>query len=180
MTQIEIIDDSPTKHRICFKAPLSFRGKLTKMYEAEKDNLSIIDKYISDFNKSNGDIITEYNYEVIDEKNVNVAVVFKHLFRALDTSRKYTKCKVSVHSENEVVVTFDTNIDVRLKSQGSCDPVPLVSVRASYQVVGDEIHNIVEFETTDDVNSYKCYSMLLTMAREGIINVVEEIERINL
>jgi hypothetical protein len=181
MTQVEIelIDDSPTKHRICFKTPESFKGKLTKVYDDEKDNLAVIDKYISDLNKSNGDIISEYNYEIIDEKNFTVALLFKHLFRAMNTTQKYAKCTVSL-GESHVDITFDSRIDVRLKSQGKSDHVPIIKIRASYEVSGDELHHTVEFETVDDVETYKCYVMLIAMIKEGIISIVEEIEKLHL
>jgi hypothetical protein len=179
MTQIEIIDDSPTKHRLCFNTPESFRGKLIKVYETEKDNLAIIDKYIIDLNKSNGDIVTEYNYEIIDDKNFNVAILFKQLFRAMNTSQKYAKCCVSL-GDSHVDITFDSTIDVRLKSQGKSDHVPITKIRASYEVSGDELHHTVEFDTIDDVESYKCYVMLIAMIKEGIINIVDEIEKLDL
>jgi hypothetical protein len=177
MTQIDIISDSPTKHRIVFKTPASFRDKLTKMYENEKDNLTVIDKYIGDFNKNNGDIINEYNYEVLDERNFTVAVLFKHLFRALGTTRKYAKCNVSI-SDTQIDISFDSNIDINLKSQGTCDHIPVRHLRASYVVVDDVIENTVEFETMDDVETYKCFTMLISTIKDGIINVIEDVEKI--
>jgi hypothetical protein len=177
MTPIDIISDSPTKHRIVFKTPESFRSKLTKLYEGEKDNLTIIDQYIGDFNKNNGDIINEYNYEVIDEKNFTVAVLFKHLFRALGTTRKYAKCNVSI-SDTQVNITFDSGIDIKLKSQGTCDHMPIRYLRASYVVVDDMMENTVEFETMEDVETYKCFTMLISTIKDGIINVIEDVEKI--
>lgn len=176
MTQIDLIQDTPTRHRLCFQTPTSFIGKLTKVYENEKDNLTILDKYISDFNKNNGDMINEYNYEIIDENNFVVALLFKHLFRAMNTSRKYAKCRISI-SDNRIYITFDSTFDIRLKSQGDCDHVPLLWLSASYVISGDIMENTVEFETADDVNTYKCYTMLTTMIKDGIMNVIDDVEK---
>lgn len=177
MTQIELVSDTPTKHKITFKTPISFREKLTAAYEKEKDNLAIVDKYINDFNAKNNNNVVEYNYEVNTETNFNVILLFKHLFRAIGETQRYAKCGVDLGTKDEVNIKFDSNIDINLKTKTKYDHLPLKSIRASYVIEGDEILNTIEYETLDDVSTYKCYTMLMTMIQDGIMNVVDNIEK---
>lgn len=178
MTQIELVSETTTKHKILFKTPISFRDKLTAAYEKEKDNLAIVDKYINDFNQQNSNNIIEYNYEINTDTNFNVILLFKHLFRALGETQRYAKFNVDL-CNNEINIKFDSNIDINLKSKSKCDHLPLKSIRASYVIEGSEILNTIEYETLDDVGSYKCYTMLMTMIQDGIINVIDNIEQTN-
>lgn len=176
MTPIELVSVTPTSHKIQFKTPLSFKDKLTAAYDKEKDNLAIVDKYINDFNQQNNNNIVEYKYELNTETNLNVIMVFKHLFRALGETQRYAKFNVDLGT-NEVNIKFDSDLDIQLKTKTQYDHLPLKSIRASYVIEGEEILNTIEYETLDDVGNYKCYVMLITMIQEGIMNIVENIEK---
>ena len=176
MTQIELVSETPTKHKITFKTPVSFRDKLTAAYEKEKDNLTIVDKYIKDFNEQNNNNIIEYNYEINTDTNFNVIMLFKHLFRAIGETQRYAKFNVDLGT-NEIKIKFDSSIDINLKTKTKYDHLPLTNIRASYVIEGDEILNTIEYETLDDVSTYKCYTMLMTMIQDGIMNVVDNIEK---
>lgn len=178
MTQIESVSETSSKHKISFRTPISFRDKLTAAYEKEKDNLAIVDKYINDFNQQNSNNIIEYNYEINTDTNFNVILLFKHLFRALGETQRYAKCNIDL-GNNEINIKFDSNIDINLKSKGKYDHLPLKFIRASYVVDGNEILNTIEYETLDDVGTYKCYTMLMTMIHDGIISVIDNIEKTN-
>lgn len=176
MTQIELVSETPTKHKITFKTPVSFRDKLTAAYEKEKDNLAIVDKYIKDFNEQNNNNIIEYNYEINTETNFNVIMLFKHLFRAIGETQRYAKFNVDLGT-NEIKIKFDSSIDINLKTKTKYDHLPLTNIRASYVVEGEELVNTIEYETLDDVSTYKCYTMLMTMIQDGIMNIVDHIEK---
>jgi hypothetical protein len=179
MTVIEFVSETPTKHKFTFNTPLSFRDKLTAEYEKEKDNLAIIDKYINDFNEQNNNTIVEYNYEINTDTNFNVIILFKHLFRALGETQRYAKFNVDL-GNNEINIIFDSNIDIALKTKTKYDHLPLKSIKSSYMVSRDEIINTIEYETLDDVSNYKCYTMLMTMIQDGIMNLVDTIEKTDL
>lgn len=176
MTKLDFSSDTTTKHKIIFRTPVSFKDKLTRAYEKEKDNLAIVDKYINDFNQKNSNIITEYEYEINTETNFNLCVLFKHLFRALGETQKCARCIVDI-GDNEVNIKFDSNLDINVKTKTKFDHVPIVSIRASYMIDGDELINTIEYETLDDVSNYKCYTMLITMIQDGIMNIVDDIEK---
>jgi hypothetical protein len=176
MTQIKLASDTPTIHTISFRTPASFKDKLTREYEKEKDNLAIVDKYINDFNQQNNNSIAEYNYEINTETNFNVCILFKHLFRAIGETQKCARCNVDI-GNNEVNIKFDKNIDIHVKTKTKYDDLPLTSIRASYVVDGDEILNTIQYETHDDVSGYKCYTMLMSMIQDGIMNVVDNVEK---
>ena len=168
----EFVSDSPTKHRITFSAPVTFKTQLSAIYEKEKDNLMVVDKYISDFNAKSGDLISENNYAILDDKNIEVAVLCKHLFRALGTSRKYAKFRVSVTSDTSVHIQMDSNIKLKLKSQGTADLMPVKTVDASYVEEGENLKITVEFETEDDVATYKSFPMIVAMIKDGIVEAL--------
>ena len=176
MTDIEIISDTPTKHRILFKTPISFMDKFKSAYEKEKDNLTIVDKYIRDFNNQNDNIVSEYNYEIITDTNFNVILLFKHMFRALGTTRKYAKFNVDI-IDDTITLKFGEKMDINLKTKGKHDHIPITLMRASYVLGENEIHNTIDFETVDDVETYKCYTMLTTTIRDGITDIIKEIEQ---
>lgn len=178
MNELVFSSESPTKHKICFTTPSTFKDKLTKLFEKEKDSLTALDTYIAKFNQNNDGLISEYYYDVIDEQNVKIGILFKHLFRALGVSRKYAKCMINI-TDDKINVKFDSKLDVDLKSQGSCGHMPLVFICASYEICGDVLKSTIEYETVDDVKSYNCYSMVIDSIREGICKMISEIELIN-
>jgi len=179
MTKIELVSETPTKHKILFRTPLSFRDKLTSAYDKEKDNLAIIDTYIDNLNKNNNNNIIEYNYEIISETKFNAIILFKHLFRAIGETQKQTKCNIDI-GNNVINIKFDNDIAINLKSKSKCDYIPLTYIRGSYVVDGTELVNTIEYETLNDVGTYKCYTMLMTMIQDGIMNLIDDIENTKL
>ena len=178
MNELVFSSESPTKHKICFTTPIIFKDKLSKLFEKEKDSLTALDTYIAKFNKNNDGLISEYYYDITDERNFKIAILFKRLFRALGVSQKYAKCTINI-TDDKINVKFDRKLDIDLKSQGSCEHMPLVYIRASYDVCGEVLKNTIEYETADDVKSYNCYNMVIDSIREGICKMISEIELIN-
>ena len=175
MSQIICTSESKTKHKICFTTPFIFKDKLSRMFEKEKDSLTALDVHIASFNKNNDGLITEYYYEIVDDYNFKVVLLFKQLFRAMGVSQKYAKCTVNL-ADTKINIKFDCNLDIKLRSKGSYDHMPLVYIRASYEKFGDLLKHEIEYETTDDIKSYACYLMLMDSIREGIIKLINEIE----
>ena len=161
----ELISETPTKHRIVFTAPSAFKAKLTQVYEKDKldGNLMIIDNYINDFNTKTGNLISDNNYSIVDDKNFEVAILFKHLFRAIGTTRKYAKFKVSITSDTSVLVQMDTSLKLKLKTPSATDLLPVKYIKVSYVETGDIITVTIEFETEDDIGTYKCFPMIMVM-----------------
>ena len=178
VTHIETTSETPTSHTIIFKTPTSFITKLTDVYNKNCDDLTIIDKYIKESSQRNNDYISEYNYEINTDTNFNLIILFKHFFRAIGETQKYSKCNVDIANQ-EVTIKFDSSIDIKLKNNIKYDLLPLVSIHASYVIEGDEIINTIKYETLEDVSTYDCHTMLMDMIKDGILDVIDNIEQIN-
>lgn len=169
MTSIDFISDSPTNHRFVFSVPKALKDKLYGKFEKEikENNLMMIDTYVSQFNEKTNGLVADYAYEMISDKEVDVAVLFKHMFKALKETQKYLKCNIKAIGENEIQITAKELNDLKLKT-GTAELMPVKSIRVSYEIVGETMVNTIQFETSDNLDKYPNFLMLEMFIKEGI------------
>ena len=169
MTSIDFISDSPTNHRFVFSVPKTLKDKLYGKFDKEikENNLMMIDTYVAQFNEKTNGLVADYAYEMISDKEVDVAVLFKHMFKALKETQKYLKCNIKAIGENEIQITAMELKDLKLKT-GTAELMPVRNIRVSYEIVGETMTNTIHFETTDILDKYPSFPMVEMFIKEGI------------
>jgi hypothetical protein len=169
MTSIDFVSDTPTNHRFVFSVPKTLKDKLYGKFEKEirENNLMMIDTYVAQFNEKTNGLVADYAYEMISDKEVDVAVLFKHMFKALKETQKYIKCNVKAIGENVIQITAKELNGLKLKT-GTAELMPIKSVRVSYEIIGEIMTNTIHFETTDNLDKYPNFPMVEMFIKEGI------------
>ncbi len=179
MASVDLISDSPTNHRFVFSVPKSLKDKLYGMYakEIKENNLMMIDKYVAQFNEKTSGLVVDYTYEIVSDKEFSVAVLFKHMFKAVRETQKYAKCNIKIVSENEIQITAGELKELKLKT-GSAECIPVKNINVSYEIVGEMMTNTIKFETTDDLNNFPNFPLLEMFIKELIYESIVSCETI--
>ena len=179
MTSIDFISDSPTNHRFVFSVPKTLKDKFYGKFEKEirENNLMMIDTYVAKFNEKTNGLVADYAYEMISDKEVDVAVLFKHMFKALKETQKYIKCNVKAIGENVIQITAKELNGLKLKT-GTAELMPIKSVRVSYEIIGEIMTNTIHFETTDNLDKYPNFPMVEMFIKEGISESITAAEAV--
>jgi len=162
-------DDSKTKHTIHFETNGSAKDKIEKTIKKEqkKNNPLLIDKYVELFNQDHENLISEYNYEIISEKDecyeVNLIILFKHMFRNFKETRKYAKFNVKL-SPTHVVVTQKNSIKLDLEIPSKAEVLPITRLVADYKMnTNNNCETTIVFETAAPSTEYANFSMAIKL-----------------
>ena len=160
-------DDSNKKHTIRFETIGSTKDKIKIKIEQKKNNPLLIDKYVELFNEEHDNLISDYNYEIISEIDdcyeLNVFILFKHMFRNFKETRKYAKFNVKL-SPTQVVAKLNSSIKLDLEIPAKAELLPITNIVADYKM--NSINNCetkIVFETVLPATEYANFNMALKL-----------------
>ncbi len=162
-------DDSKQKHTIRFETNGSARDKIEKKIKKEqkKNNPLLIDKYVELFNEDHDNLISNYNYEIVSEKDecyeVNLIILFKHMFRNFKETRKYAKFNVKL-SPTQVIITQKNSIKLELEMPTKVEVLPITKLVADYKMnENNNCETTIVFDTTAPTTEYANFSMAIKL-----------------
>jgi hypothetical protein len=162
-------DDSKQKHTIHFETDGSAKDKMEKQMKKEqkKNNPLLIDKYVELFNADHDNLISDYNYEIIREKDdcyeVNVIVLFKHMFRNFKETRKYAKFNVKL-SPTQLVVTQKNSIKLDLEIPSKAEVLPITKLVADYKMnENNNCETTIVFDTAAPSTEYPNFGLAIQL-----------------
>lgn len=162
-------DESNKKHTIKFESSGSSKEKIEKQIKKEqkKNNPLLIDKYVELFNEDHDNLISEYNYELVSEKDecyeVNVVILFKHMFRNFKETRKYAKLNVKL-SPTQVIVTQKNSIKLDLEIPSKAEVLPITRLVADYKMnENNNCETTIVFDTAAPCTEYANFSMAIKL-----------------
>lgn len=162
-------DESNQKHTIHFETNSSAKDKIEKQIKKEqkKNNPLLIDKYVELFNADHDNLISDFNYEIISEKDecyeVNVIVLFKHMFRNFKETRKYAKFNIKF-SPTQVIVNQKNSIKLDLEIPSKAEVLPITKLVADYKMnENNNCETKVVFETAAPATEYANFNMAIKL-----------------
>ncbi len=162
-------DVSKQKHTMKFETSGSTRDKIEKQLKKEqkKNNPLLIDKYVELFNEDHENLISEYNYEIISEKDdcyeVNLIVLFKHMFRNFKETRKYAKFNVKL-SPTQVIVIQKNSIKLDLEIPAKTEVLPITKLVADYKMnANNNCETTIVFDTAAPSTEYPNFGMAIKL-----------------
>ena len=171
-------DPNGKVHEFSCNVPRKVKDKLQIAYSKESNgqNMLVVDEYVEQFNNKVGGLISDYEYDVFDDKNVNIGVLMKHVFKGMKESRKYFKCKIRTDT-NKVMVKISDKIQSKLCIPEHTERLPVSTILAEY--IEDETdHNIIKlsirFETTKDMTGSRSFEAAITLITEGMYEAFDE------
>ena len=171
-------NEKSTDHIISFTITNQVKDKFTNIYknEAKKKNLLVIDKYFDLFNSHSDNFVVDKNYEIIDDNHMNIAVLFKHVFRNFKEKQKYIKCVVS-HNDNSIIFVMKPNLKVFMKIPSKSEILPVS--RMVFKIDEDEddttdevVKCTVEFSTIASISEYPNFDMTVVFIKKLINDTI--------
>ncbi len=162
-------DESKKKHTIYFETDGSAKDKMEKKIKKEqkKNNPMLIDKFIELFNKEHDNLISDYNYEIVNEEDdcyeVNVIVLFKHMFRNFKETRKYAKFNVKI-SPMQTVVIQKNSIKLDLEIPSKAEVLPITRMVTDYKInTNNNCETTIVFDTPEPSTEYTNFGMAIKL-----------------
>jgi len=164
-------------HEFNCLVPKSLKEKFEGLYEDQKGttDLMVIDSKIKELNASSGNLITDYEYEMVSDSDVNIGVTFKHLFKSLKEPARYMKCKVRAQ-DGKILVKVTDKIQTKLNISKSHQRVPISSLIAECIDCenSDECKLSIRFVTTSSKTDIANFDTVITFITEGLYEAFEE------
>jgi hypothetical protein len=162
-------DESSKKHTLRFETIGSEKERIEKKIKKEqkKQNPLLIDKYVDLFNEDHDNLISEYNYEIVSERDdcyeVNIVVLFKHMFRNFKETRKYAKFNVKI-SPTQVVVLQKNSIKLDLEIPSKTEVLPITKLTADYKMnANNNCETTIVFDTAAPSTEYANFAMAIKL-----------------
>jgi hypothetical protein len=162
-------DESNKKHYIRFETVGSVKDKIERKIKKEqkKNNPLLVDKYVEQFNQDHDNLISDYNYEIVREEDdcyeVNIVVLFKHMFRNFKETRKYAKFNMKL-SPTQVIVLQKNSIKLDLEIPSKAEVLPITSLTADYKMnENNNCETTIVFDTAAPSTEYPNFGMAIKL-----------------
>jgi hypothetical protein len=179
--------DNNLDHVLNFNVDFNIQKKLSDFFKTEienetgKNNLLFVDKYFDLINTHTENIIVDKNYQLVDESSINVAVLFKHIFRNFKEKQKYVKYKI-IFTEETITFVSCENSDLYLKIPSKAEILPVKCITLKMNNYGDDNEKtdcVIEFTTNEcaDVN-YPNFDMAIVFIKKltnDIIGIIMDL-----
>lgn len=140
------------------------------MYDSNDEvNVKIVDKMVEEFNRLSNGLIAEYNYRVIDKKNINLEILFKHVFNKFGETRRYVNYILTYDKESNSVTANLNNGNIGLKNIQNCQHFPFdkIDIKNTKQEDGVNKTIIVAY-SNNPIQGYKNYKMIIDFTKRVI------------
>ena len=169
--------DNGKTHEFNCVVPKSFKEKFETIYEEHKgtSDVMVIDEKLKELNANSGNLISDYEYEIINDTDINIGVVFKHMFRTMKEPMRYAKCKARL-TDGKVMVKITDKVQSPIKIPSTCQRIPVSSIIAECTDC-DDINSAklsIRFETLLPKTEMPNFDTVVTFLTEGMYEAFEE------
>jgi hypothetical protein len=169
--------DDGINHKLTFNFSENIKYKFTDLYKEELDNGNLLaaDKYFDIINSHTDNFIVDRNYEHIDSSVIDVAVLFKHVFRNFKERQKYFKCRVTFADDMIVVVSKATDSGPFLRTPSKTEMLPIkhMIIKVHKLANSDMMDCVIEFSTYESVDKYQNFYMAIVFVKKLINDTIQ-------
>jgi len=168
LNNFEILVDSSEKTIVLtVKSNKTILDDELSVYDESRDEVDvlILDKLVQEFNKLANGLILDYNYEILDKKNILLKVLLKPMFSKFGEAQRYLTYKINYNDQTQVVVAAKTNQAISLKIPSNCEHVPFPKITMTNKKEGDINTTVITVSADDLISSYKNYDMIMTFTK---------------
>lgn len=171
--------DDGINHTITFKFSHHIKDKFTDLYkeEVESGNLLAADKYFEIINSHTDNFIVDRNYEHVDNSVIDVAVLFKHVFRNFKERQKFFKCRVTFTDDMIVVVSKpDSSLFLKTPSKSEMLPIKhlLIKINKHTNSSSDKFMEcVINFSTRESSEKYQNFDMAIVFVKKLINDTLQ-------
>jgi len=145
--------------------------KNEKIYLNEIINLELI-KTLFDLNK---DIFQETSIEKIDNENVNIIIIFKHLFKELGLTQKYTYISLKKNIIDDKIIIIGTPIKNINKNINNIELLDFNKTQLTFNNIQEhEMNCFIEFDLDIEENIPQYIVNIIIMIWSKMFNRLKE------
>lgn len=131
---------------------------------------TIVDKIIKEFNRISNDLIIDYNYEILDNKNITVELLFKPCFSKFGEIQRYANYKITYNEKNKSLEAFLCKNPISLKIPANCDRFPFKDITITNTKVDNVNKTVITALSKKDISTYKNFNMIIDFTKKLIYN----------
>lgn len=165
-------------HAITFTIDKSLKDKVLNK-DINDYKITFIDDAVKEINNQSANMIIDYNYEIISKTQIDIVILFKHIFKSLGAGQKYIKISCMIDHDGNII-SINTNNDLKLKLSIPTDaqPLGLNNATISFQdKEGDKDTNItIKFISVSDISGDKSFEALIMLIKECILDIKSTIQ----
>ncbi len=168
LNNFEILVDSSEKTIVLtVKSNKTILDDELSVYDESRDEVDvlILDKLVQEFNKLANGLILDYNYEILDKKNILLKVLLKPMFSKFGEAQRYLTYKINYNDQTQVVVAAKTNQSISLKIPSTCEHVPFPKITMTNTKDGLINTTVITVSADELISSYKNYDMIMTFTK---------------
>jgi hypothetical protein len=138
--------------------------------ENDEVEITIVDKMIKEFNRISNGLIIDYNYEILDKKNITVEIFFKQCFSKFGETQRYVNYKVTYNETNKSIEAVLNKNPIGLKIPTDCDCFPFKDITITNTKVDNVNKTVITALSKKDISSYKNFNMIVDFTKKLIYN----------
>lgn len=173
--------DDGINHTLTFNFSGDIKDKFTDLYKEELDNGNLLaaDKYFDIINSHTDNFIVDRNYEHVDEhvesSVIDVAVLFKHVFRNFKERQKYIKCRVTFTDDMIVVVSkSESGPFLKTPSKSEMLPIKHLIIKIHKHTNSENLMEcVIDFSTCESVDKYQNFDMAIVFVKKLINDTIQ-------
>jgi hypothetical protein len=180
-TNISFLDDvsNLSKHSIT----LSFQRDNVKENEMKtvntKVSFDVVDKFVKKINILNKDIITNYDYNIINDDEIDICILWKHIFKKFGEKQRFCYFKVYVMRDKEKLLfrEIDSNKYPIKNIPVDAEKMSIKNGSVSYTENADNILSIlVKYTNTTDLTSPN-KSLIENFISNSFLNSIDDLKQ---
>ena len=131
---------------------------------------TIVDKIIKEFNRISNDLIIDYNYEILDKKNITVDILFKPCFSKFGEIQRYVNYKVTYNEITKSIEAVLNKNATGLKIPTNCERFPFKDITITNTKVDNVNKTVITALSKKDISTYKNFNMIIDFTKKLIYN----------
>ena len=145
--------------------------------ENDEVDVVIVDKLVKEFNRVSNGLIQDYNYQVIDKKNIHIEILFKHVFSKFGEIQRYINYKLTYNEQAKSLEIVLNNGNIGLSNIRNCQQFPFDKLQLSNTKMADGMNKtIIVAYSNAPISTYKNYKMIVDYAKRLIYDNYVNIE----
>jgi hypothetical protein len=136
--------------------------------ENDEVDVKIVDKMVKEFNRISNGLIVDYNYQVIDKRNIHLEILFKHVFNKFGEVQRYVNYNLKYDDKTQILEATIHKKDVGLNNVRNCQEFPFSKIQITNTKIDTMNKTVVTATANNDISSYKNHKMIIDFAKRLI------------
>ena len=131
-------------------------------------NLGVVNNLVTEFNRISNGLILDYNYTVIDKQNINLEILFKHVFNKFGEVQRYINYSIVFDKDTKTLEISLKKKNIGLKNINKCQQFPFSRIQITNTKINNLNKTVITAYADNDIYTYKNHKMIIDFVRRSI------------